>query len=125
MTPEARTKRRIKYVLDKYKNYIYYYMPVPGGYGSVTLDYIGFYHGHGFAIEAKRPGSRPTPRQMVVIGNMFRSGARVFVIDGTDQTDTIEDLERWFIAVEAGLRPDIARERHNDEQLADTLPSVV
>ena len=41
MTPEARTKRRIKSILDKYNNHIYYYMPVPGGYGATTWTISG------------------------------------------------------------------------------------
>ena len=60
-----------------------------------------------------------------MIGNMFRSGARVFVIDGTDQTDTIEDLEQWFASVEAALRPEIAEEaRYDVRQTADQVSSV-
>ena len=50
---ERTVKRRIKEVLDKYRKYhIYVFMPVPGGYGVSTLDYLGFLCGFGFAIEA-------------------------------------------------------------------------
>jgi hypothetical protein len=116
MTPEARTKYLIKKVLDKYSTNIYYYMPVPGGFGAATLDYLGFYFGHGFAIEAKAPGKRPTPRQMLTIGHMFRSGARVFVVDGTDDTDTVADLEQWFITITMEARHDV---RQTDEPVSE------
>lgn len=95
---EADTKRRIKKVLDNHRTTgnIYYYMPVPYGYGQQTLDYIGFASGHGFAVEAKRPGAKPTARQELTIVDMRLSGAKVFVIDGTGNTDTVEDLDLWL-----------------------------
>lgn len=101
MTPEGKVKRQIKKVVDNYRNYgtLYCYMPVPGGYGAPTLDYIGFFYGHGFAIEAKAPGKAPTPRQELTIAQMRSAGARVFVIDGTDNTDTVSDLDTWFSTV--------------------------
>ncbi len=82
MTPEGKVKNNIKIVLDKYKPFIYYYMPVPGGYGKSTLDYLGCFHGRYFAIEAKRPGKDPTLRQDGIIEDMAAAGARVFRING-------------------------------------------
>jgi hypothetical protein len=90
-TPEGKTKARIKKVLDKHKGSMYVYMPVPGGFGSPTLDYLGCFHGLFFAIEAKAPGKVPTPRQEGTLDTMRAANARVFVIDG----DTSE-LERWL-----------------------------
>lgn len=96
MTPEGKVKARIKKSLDKYKGRIYYHMPVPSGYGKQTLDYVGFFHGLAFAIEAKRPGKLPTERQEGTIEEMRAAEARVFVIDG----DTAE-LDQWLERVEA------------------------
>jgi len=92
---EAYTKKRIKLVLDKYANSIYYYMPVPAGYGAATLDYLGYCCGQGFAIEAKRPGGRPSQRQMQTIERIMLSGARVFVIDPGNFALTPSGA-RWF-----------------------------
>lgn len=95
MTPEGKVKKKIKFILDNYKNNnIYVYMPVPGGFGSPTLDYLGFINGRGFAIEAKRPGGKPTARQEVVIEQIRSSGAKVFVIDGD-----VTELDRWLTTV--------------------------
>jgi hypothetical protein len=78
---ERDIKRRIKDVLSQYKHMnIYVYMSVPGGYGTSTLDYIGFLLGYGFAIEAKRPGAKPTPRQQGIIEAIEAAGCPVFVI---------------------------------------------
>jgi len=95
MTPEGRVKKKISAVLAKYKqtHYLYYYMPVPGGFGRQSLDYLGFVNGFGFAIEAKRPGGKPTPRQLGCIEEIEKSRATVFVIDG-DQG--VAELERWL-----------------------------
>src|SRR5215475_8150452 len=82
-TPEGKIKRKIKVILDTYREYgIYYFMPVPGGFGRSSLDYLGFLCGFGFAIEAKREGGKPTERQEGVIEKIRASGTPVFVIDG-------------------------------------------
>jgi len=86
-------KWAINSVLANYKGYVYTHMPVPTGYGVSTLDYLGFCCGHGFAIEAKRPRGKPTPRQQGVIERMEAAGARVFVINGPE---TLADLDQWL-----------------------------
>jgi hypothetical protein len=93
VTPEAKIKRSISAVLRKYKDYIYVHMPVPGGYGRSTLDYLCFVCGLGFAIEAKREDGKPTLRQQGVIEEMRRAGAKVFVVNGHK---ALEELDRWL-----------------------------
>jgi hypothetical protein len=94
-TPEGLTKKKIKLVLDKYKNYgIYKFMAVPYGYGQSTLDYLGFFFGRGYAIEAKAPGEVPTPRQERIIEAIQASGTPVFVIDGVN--GELEKLDAWL-----------------------------
>lgn len=93
MTPEGAVKAKIKKVLKRHEQGMYYYMPVPGGFGSPTLDYLGFFFGHGFAIEAKKPGGKPTDRQRGTIDDIKASGAAVFVIDGDE---TLKDFEVWL-----------------------------
>ena len=90
-------KRKIRKVLAKYRDRgIYVYMPVPGGYGESSLDYLGFYYGHGFAIEAKRPGGKPTARQADNIRRIRASGAAVFVID---DEDGLQELDDWLATI--------------------------
>jgi hypothetical protein len=94
MTPEAKTKQKIKQLLDKYRDRpIYTYMPVPGGYGAPTLDYLGFFYGEGFAIEAKRPGGKPAVRQLGTIDAIRRSGAKVFVVS---DDASLAELDYWL-----------------------------
>lgn len=91
-TPEHKIKRKVKVILDTYAEHgIYYYMPVPVGYGRPTLDYLGFLYGLGFAIETKAEGKRPTDRQLGTIADIERSGARVFVIDGVPGLTAFND----------------------------------
>lgn len=92
-TPESQVKRAISAMLRSYGEDVYYHMPVPGGWGASTLDYIGICGGHGFAIEAKRRGGRPTARQRGVIESIERAGGKVFVIDGPSG---LLDLEHWL-----------------------------
>ena len=95
-TPESRVKAKVTKILKEYKSDLYYEMPVPGGFGKSGLDYTGCIAGYFFAVETKAPGGKPTSRQNQTIAAMRRAGAQVFVIDGTDKTDTYEDLKFWL-----------------------------
>ena len=92
-TPEGKVKDGVKMVLAKYK--VYYHCPVQNGMGAPSLDFIGCHVGHYFGIETKAPGKRPTPRQLITMANITRCGGKTFVIDGTNKTDTFNDLEAW------------------------------
>lgn len=83
MTPEGKVKRDVNRLLDKYKA-LYRFMPVPGGFGASSLDYLLCVNGRFVAIETKAPGKKPTSRQKMVIGQIRRAGGEVFVIDGDD-----------------------------------------
>lgn len=84
MTPEGKVKKAINKVLDKYKGKVYKFMPVPGGFGPSSLDYILCVGGSFLAIEAKAPGKKPTPRQNAIIGAITRAGGTVFLIDSEE-----------------------------------------
>ncbi len=94
-TPEGKVKAKVSKILGDSTS-TYYHMPVPGGFGGTTLDYIGSNLGRFFAIETKAPGKRPTARQLTIINQIRASGGRVFVIDGTKETDTYEELQEWL-----------------------------
>jgi hypothetical protein len=94
-TPEARVKRLISAALKRHGDQVFYYMPVPGGYGGPALDYLGVYRGAAFAIEAKAPGLRPTLRQQGTMAALERAGAKVFLIDGPEG---VVDLEKWLMS---------------------------
>jgi hypothetical protein len=95
MLSERDTKRAINEVLGKYKPAVYWYMPVPTGYGRSTLDYLGVVRGHGFAVEAKAPGKKPKPRQNMIIDEIRAAGGKVFVID-SPYSPELEELNDWL-----------------------------
>lgn len=94
-TPENKVKKQIKGLLAEY-DMLYSNWPVPTGFGTPTLDMIGCYYGRFFAIEAKAPGKKPTPRQRLCIEQMREAGAEVFVIDGAN--GEIDRLREWLDA---------------------------
>lgn len=96
MTPEGKVKKIVKEVLEKFGRDIDGFWPVPSGLGESHLDYVGNCRGWFFAIETKAPGNKPTARQEWRIRNINQSGGKVFVIDGTDKTDTVADLFAWL-----------------------------
>ena len=89
-TPEGKVKRKVSALL-KAQNRMYYEMPVPGGFGKTTLDYIGCHYGRFFAIETKAPGKKTTVRQNATIAMMQHAGAKVFVVDGPESMKPLED----------------------------------
>jgi hypothetical protein len=79
MTPEGKTKNKIKKLLAQHPE-AYVYMPVPSGYGMVSLDFLICYRGQFVAIEAKAPGKKPTKLQELTMENMRKAGAVTFVV---------------------------------------------
>jgi hypothetical protein len=89
-TPEGKVKRRVSALLKSVPG-LWYDMPVPSGFGGSTLDYIGCYRGQFFAVETKRPGGKPTERQLAIISRIKAAGGVVFVVDGE-----LSELESWL-----------------------------
>lgn len=73
-------KTRLSAKLKKI-NYLWKYMPVPGGMGLPTLDYLLCVNGHFVAIEAKADASKkPTPRQEVTMAEITAAAGVCFVV---------------------------------------------
>ena len=95
MTPEGLVKKKVSELLTQHGSTIYQHMPVPGGFGGTTLDYVGCHMGRFFAIETKAPGKKPTPRQNVIIAMIQRAGGKAFVIDNVPSPG-FTDLTLWL-----------------------------
>lgn len=92
MTPEGKIKENVKNFLKK--RGAYFFMPVPSGYGTPTLDFIGCYRGYYFAIETKAPGKEPTPRQRSTMRTMQEAGG--YVVWGSKSDELIARLAEHF-----------------------------
>lgn len=91
-TPESKLKAKVKAFLKK--RGAYFFMPVPSGYGTPTLDFIGCYKGRFFAIETKAPGKEPTMRQEVTLAQMRTAGGFACWMDG--EPSDWQELTHWF-----------------------------
>ena len=80
-TPEGKVKMKITKLLDSYDGSLYYWMPVPSGFGTRQVDYVGVHKGQFFCIEAKKPGGKPTPLQYEFMKCVDRAGGAWFVVD--------------------------------------------
>lgn len=78
-TPEGKVKTAVKKILAKYPS-MYYFMPVPYGFGESTLDFIICFRGVFIAIETKEPGKKMTPRQEKIGTDIGAAGGVVFEI---------------------------------------------
>ena len=93
MTPEGKVKDKVKDLLKHYG--CWYYMPVPGGYGAPTLDFICSRKGRIFCIETKAPGKKATPRQRSTMKVYEKYHVPCRVEDGS----TLEELEAWILMI--------------------------
>ena len=76
-------------------------MPVPGGYGTSLLDFVICYRGVFIAVETKRLGDRPTPRQKVIIDMITAGGGLTVWGTAAEIVDSLkgvfEGLDRqWY-----------------------------
>ena len=78
-TPEGKVKDRIKVILDEWG--CWYDMPVPGGYGRSTLDFIVCCNGYMLLIEAKAQNGIMTSRQLATSAAAKKAGAKVLLIN--------------------------------------------
>lgn len=93
-TPESKVKALVKALLKKHGAYQFW--PVQTGFGSPTLDCLGWHKGRGYGIETKRPRGKPTVRQGVTREDMERADGTVFIIDGVN--GELERLEAWLLS---------------------------
>lgn len=84
MTPEGRVKKKLKAYLDGAG--IYYYMPVPGGYGRPTVDFLCCQCGQFIAIETKAGKNKLTALQEHAMHEMAQAGAQCWLVTLEDDT---------------------------------------
>ena len=89
MTPEGKVKEKVKAFLKE--RGAWFFMPVPTGYGTTTVDFIGCYKGQFFAIETKAPGKTPTARQDLFLKAVQAHGGKVF------WSDDAAEIQAWLI----------------------------
>ena len=76
-TEEGKLKDRIKRYLDALPR-SYRHMPVPGGYGTQSLDFLCCIDGRCVGIETKAPGKKPTPRPELCMKQIIAAGGAAF-----------------------------------------------
>jgi len=101
-TPESKVKASVNKVLASFGDEVDGFWPVPSGYGESHLDWVGSAGGYFISIETKAPGKKPTPRQVERIRRVTKSGGAAFVIDGTDQTTTVDQLRTVLMLMVKG-----------------------
>lgn len=96
MTPEGRVKAAIKKVLKGYRP-LWYYMPVPSGYGKMGVpDFIVCANGFFFSIEAKAEGGLVTALQIKTHNEIAAANGLVIVVSGESDACMIESYLHFF-----------------------------
>jgi hypothetical protein len=96
MAPEGALKGKVKRFLHTQQG-VWFFMPVPSGYGTPSLDFIGCYQGRFFAIETKAPNKLPTARQKSTMEAMQQAGGWAIC------SDNIEAIVREWDIMFGGL----------------------
>lgn len=95
MTPEAKVKKQIRAVLDKYK--AYYAMPIGSAYGrSGVPDFLVCYHGRFIAIEAKAGKGTTTLLQQENLRRIERNKGVTVVVN----ENTVRAVEEILITID-------------------------
>ena len=92
MTPEGKVKAKITKLLKSYPK-LWYFMPVPSGFGVRTVDYIGCFQGIFFVIEAKAPGKDATAMQKLTLATIRACGGATFVVN---DDESLRSLKKWL-----------------------------
>jgi Archaeal holliday junction resolvase (hjc) len=88
MTPEAKTKKKVRALLDEVM--VYHFNPFGGGYGRAGIpDIIACVNGYFLAIECKAGKGKTTALQDRELENIRAAGGVTLVI-----YDTEEDISR-------------------------------
>lgn len=98
MTPEARVKKRVREILDKFcaANPGYYFFPPANGYGRQGIpDVICCIQGKFLAIECKANGGVPTELQNREAFKIQKAGGVTLLIDER----TLPKLEAYLILI--------------------------
>ena len=94
-TPEAKTKAKVKALLDKYN--IYHFMPATGGYGRSGIpDIIACLNGKFLAIECKAGKNKLTALQERELDRIEDSGGIAYWVNDT-HLESLEGAIRAFI----------------------------
>jgi hypothetical protein len=84
----------------------YSHWPVQIGMGDPCLDCHGIYQNHGFAIETKAPGKKPTRLQWMTIEKIQAAGGLVFIIDSLEAARALfSDYPPPIAEITRPLRP--------------------
>ena len=103
-TPEGHVKAKVRKILGEYDG-MYYFMPVPSGYGRTTIDFLCCYRGQFFAIETKAPGGKPTLRQEAELNGIARAMGKTFVVDDA-LSPVLDELRAWLDELTETIRND-------------------
>ena len=98
MTPEGKVKADVNKLLKLYGSEVYKFMPVPGGFGPSSLDYILCVRGLFVAIETKKLGGKLTARQEFISRQIVEAGGKVFIVDSMLSLAILRDfLDRTLV----------------------------
>ena len=93
LTPEAKVKRDVAKILDKFN--VYYFFPPANGYGRQGIpDIICCIHGHFLAIECKAGKGTTTVLQDREIEKIRQHAGTVMVVNEHNQDELINLLSK-------------------------------
>ena len=106
-TPEGRVKEEVKKIFAEFgvaaaakvgghnKGNGWYYMPTQSQFGTAGIpDFVGHIRGLFFAVETKAPGCKPTGFQALQLATIAHTGAKAFVVDGSE--DSLAQLRTFL-----------------------------
>jgi Holliday junction resolvase len=91
-TPEGKVKAKVKKILEKHGDRVYYAMPVAGLYGKAGVpDFLICFYGKFIAIECKAGRGKTTALQDKNLDQINTAGGIAIVVNEAN-LDTLPDL---------------------------------
>lgn len=88
-TPEGKVKDAVRKVLKAHAP-VWYYMPVPSGYGLTGVpDFVVCANGRFFVIECKANGAKVTALQHKTMTDIHNAGGVAIVVDDSAEVAAI------------------------------------
>ncbi len=95
---ERSVKQQVNELIKPYGDEIWRYMAPASRFGMPALDFLLCVGGKFVAVETKRPGKKPTPRQWETIKALRVAGATVLVVRDNEGLTFLDNLLACIVA---------------------------
>lgn len=89
-------KKLFKVVEADYPNKLYWFMPPANGFGRSGIpDFVGWFDGHPFVVEAKSGAGTTTAHQNMELAKALHAGAKTWIVRELSMEQFQNEFRGW------------------------------